>query len=152
MGISDRRRFWTLALATAAALLATVPGRTQQPSEALRAKSSDAGSIAAMTAQGRVRILVHYRVPAEPAPGATPGASESATIRQNRATQEAIIRDHFGPLSALTGPERALRQLEVTPAFAINASEAEIDALARDSRVLDIALDQPRRPVPDTAR
>ena len=66
--------------------------------------------------------------------------------------QAAIISDHFGPHDALTGPDRALRRLEATPAFAINASGAEIEALARDDRVLDIALDQARPPASGNAR
>lgn len=131
-----------VALATVALSGAAAQAQPRPPSVALQAKSPDAAMIAQMAARGPVRILVHYRLPVAAQP------PDDETIRANRAMQQAIITDHFGPPDALTGPDRALRRMEVTPAFAINASAAEIEGLARDERVLDIVLDQVRRPVP----
>ena len=130
-----------VALATVA-LSVAAQAQPLPPSAALQAKSPDAAMIAQMAARGPVRILVHYRLPGAAQP------PDDETIRANRAMQQAIISDHFGPPDALTGPDRALRRMEVTPAFAINATAAEIEGLARDDRVLDIVLDRVRRPVP----
>jgi hypothetical protein len=133
------------AVGVAALALAALAAQAQTPSPALQAKSPDAAVIARMAAHGPVRILVYCRLAVAPPRN---GARDAETGRINRATQDAILADHFGPPDALTGPDRALRRLEVTPAFAINASAAEIESLAQDGRVLQIVQDQPRRLVP----
>ena len=128
-------------------MLAVSVAQAQPPSSALQAKSPDAALIVRMAARGPVRILVHYRLP--PSSG---GATGDETIRTNRTVQDAILVDHFGPPETLAGPERALRRMVATPVFAINASAAEIEGLAQDGRVLQIVLDQARRPAPAKAR
>jgi hypothetical protein len=117
-----------------------------QPSRELAAKSTDAEEIVRQAAQGPVRVIVSYRPSDASTNGAPVGSqSDAGRIEANHLMQDAIIADHFGSPATL-GPERALRRLDVTPAFAINASLAEIEALARDDRVLHIALDAARRP------
>src|SRR5262249_6931244 len=46
----------------------------------------------------------------------------------------------------LSSSERGLTRMSISPAFAINASAAEIEALANDDRVVTIELDQLGRP------
>jgi len=129
--------------------LALTPAHAQVPSAALRAKSADAAGILAKAGQGTVRIIVQHQ-------GSTgPGHQTFHTIfenlplilNENRATQSALITSHFGPLAGLTGGGRALRMMEVTPAFAINATAAEVDALANDPRVVSIAIDKIEKPI-----
>jgi hypothetical protein len=130
-------------------LLGTAPGAAQQPSSTLQAKSKYAARIALEAAQGPLRIVVLYRAPAGPgfATLHTPNENVAAAVSENRSAQDSIISTHIGPPAGLLGPDRALRRMEVTPAFAINAAAAEIEALATDSRVINIAIDEVRRPV-----
>jgi hypothetical protein len=113
----------------------------QQPGAELLAKSSDAAAIVQRAAQGPVRIIVSYSLPDVAASGSSGDVGRIED--QNRKLQDAIIADHFGPAAA-TAPERALRRMAITPAFAINASLPEIEDLARDNRVLHIGLDAVR--------
>jgi hypothetical protein len=139
------RSFALSALAAVSLVHALAAAGAAEPDAALRAKSPDAATIAAMAAHGRVRVVVSYRVAAA---GEASASSDAAAIAANRAAQEAILRDHFGPPAGLSRPDRALRRLAITPAFAIDASADEIAALARDPRVLGITLDRPRPPLP----
>ena len=76
----------------------------------------------------------------------TPAENLSLITQQNHAAQDAILSARFGALSALNGPERALRRMEISASFAINASAAEIESLAGDSRVVGINADGLARP------
>src|SRR5262249_27109360 len=65
---------------------------------------------------------------------------------ENHAAQDAILITHFGPPSQLTGAERALKRFDITPGFAINATPAQIEALAADDRVVTIEIDRIGKP------
>ena len=129
--------------------LALVPANAQAPSAALIAKSADAAAIAARASLGPLRIIVHHRASSGPGHRTlhTPSENLPAILSENRAAQESIVTAHFGPLAALTGRERALRLMGITPAFAINATAAEIEALANNPDVLNIAIDKVERPI-----
>jgi hypothetical protein len=120
----------------------------QTPSTALQAKSVDAASMLAQAAQGRVRIVVQYQPPLSPARLAmgTPQEDIQAITAENEGIQNSILESHFGAISDLTGPERGLTRMSISPAFAINASASEIESLANDSRVVTIELDRQMRP------
>src|SRR5262249_36692743 len=68
--------------------------------------------------------------------------SISAIVAENHAAQDAIVTSHIGEPSQLSGPNRAFSRFDVTPGFAINATAAEIDALANDARVVSIEIDR----------
>ncbi len=121
----------------------------QHPSAALRAKGVNAALLLARAAQGRVRIIVDYKRAAGPA-GATLGKANediSGVIRENRSAQDLILSAHFGAPSGLNGYDRALRRMEISPSFAINATAAEIEALANDDRVTQIRIDGLNKPL-----
>jgi len=125
-------------------LLGPSESLAQEPSMALQAKTADAVSILSKAAQGRARIIVQYRIPASPA-RATIGTAEEnleAVIAENQTIQDSILSAHFGALPPLTTADRGLTRMSITPAFAINASASEIEALANDNRVVAIELEQ----------
>jgi hypothetical protein len=128
--------------------LAPTAGWGQSPSAALQAKAVDAATIASKAAQGPVRIIVQYRALASSARAALGTGRENieAIQAENRATQDSIIAAHFGSPAELAGPNRALTRMSISPAFAINASASEIEALANDDRVLTIQIDEVGRP------
>ena len=133
---------WTVAAALVGG--STLPA-TAQVSEALAKKSPDASEIQILAQQtGFVRVIVQYSVPAGGARAHVGTANENmaAIIQENHDAQTAILVDRIGDPATLTGPGRALTRMDVTPAFAINATAAEIDALANDSRVVTIELDR----------
>jgi hypothetical protein len=136
---------FSLCVAAGAGPLAMAPAQAGQPSRELTAKSTDAEEIMRRAAQGPVRIIVSYKPGAATNDATGNSQADASRIEANRKMQDAIIAGHFGSPATL-GPERALRRLEVTPAFAINASLGEIEALARDDRVLHVGLDQARGP------
>src|SRR5262249_17441966 len=110
---------------------------TAQVSDALVAKSPDAAEIQILAQQtGFVRVIVQYSVPAGAARAHLGTANENITviIQENHDAQTAILVDRIGDPATLTGPGRALTRMDVTPAFAINATVAEIDALAKTPR------------------
>jgi hypothetical protein len=129
--------------------LALAPAYAQMPSAALSAKSADAAAIAARASLGPVRIIVQHQASSGPGHRTlhTPTENLLVILSENRAAQESIVTAHFGPLATLTGRDRALRLMELTPAFAINATAAEIEALANNPRVLNIAIDKVERPI-----
>jgi hypothetical protein len=111
----------------------------------LAQKSPDAEEIQARAqSTGSVRVIVMYRVPPGPARANLGTAAEniSEIIRENHAVQDAILGDHIGDPRALTNPSRGLTRMDITPAFAINATMAEIEALANDDRVVTIEIDR----------
>jgi hypothetical protein len=131
-----------LALGLCALALSRAAGA--QADGALALKSADAAEIVRGAAHGPVRVIVSYRPPDCALDGAPGSATDIDWLRAaNRAMQDAIIADHFGAPQVL-GRERALRRMEITPAFGINASRDEVEALARDDRVTHIGLDAVR--------
>src|SRR5262249_42013543 len=98
----------------------------------LSQKSPDAEEIRSRAqSTGSVRVVVVYRVPPGPARANLGTAAENIPeiIRENHAIQDAILADHIGAPQTLTVPGRGLSRMDITPAFAINATEAEIEAL-----------------------
>jgi subtilisin family serine protease len=115
-----------------------------QPSTALSRKSPDAAEIQSRArASGLIRVIVEYRDPAGPARAALGTSAENipAAVAENRAAQDAILSDRVGPpATALAG--RGLTRMDLTPAFAFDATVAELEALADDDRVVTIVLDR----------
>jgi serine protease len=115
-----------------------------QPSTALSRKSPDSAEIQSRAqASGLIRVIVQYRPPAGPARAALGTSAESipAIAAENHAAQDAILSDRVGPpATALAG--RGLTRMDLTPAFAFEATVAELDALAEDDRVVTIVVDR----------
>jgi subtilisin family serine protease len=143
----QRNFFRTICLAIAALSLVSSASLAQQPSPSLRAKSADAAQIAARLAQGPVRVIVRHQRPTTTAWTAlgSRGESIAAVARDLVDLQDRLLARHFG--AAGPGPARALRRMQVTPAFAVTATAAEVESMANDSSVVSITLDQIRRPV-----
>jgi hypothetical protein len=145
--VSARR--WLIAGAFAVltgAMSAAVAG----PSATLAQKARDADLIAATAEQnGHVRIIVEFAPPLR-AGEIRPDRALLARVKaQIQAMQDAIIATHFGNAAQPrpgSGFPRALKRLEVSPMFAINASLAEVEALAADPRVVRIHHDRLARP------
>jgi hypothetical protein len=140
-----RFKYFASCCATLLALAAALgTASAQQPSGALQAKSVDAAKLAARLSQGPARVIVYHREPTTAAYAArgTPSENVPAMSRDLAAVQDALIARHFATRSGT-----ALRRMEVTPAFAVTATAAEIESLANDSAVSQIVLDQIRRPV-----
>lgn len=138
------------AFATAIFCLATSAAWAQQPSAALQAKGVNAAALLNQaTTRGHVRIIVDYKPAAGSARSALGTAAENipAIISENQAAQDPILSAHFGAPSALSGPDRALRRMEISPSFAINATAAEIESLANDARVTQIRIDGLNKPL-----
>jgi len=142
------------AIAVGLVLLAVVvgsqSGQAQQVSTALASKAPEAATIATMAqANGHVRIIVQHQASDGPGHRTLHTSNENLPLilEENRGAQESIVTTHFGALAGLAGPDRALRLMEITPAFAINATAAEIEALANDPRVLSIVVDKVERPI-----
>jgi hypothetical protein len=141
-----------LLVASVAVVLSVVypsEAMAQQPSAALQAKGVNAAQLLARAAQGRVRIIVDYKPATGPARATLGTAAEdiSGVIRENQSAQDPILSAHFGAPSGLNGPDRALRRMEISPSFAINATAAEIEALANDDRVTQIRIDGLNKPL-----
>ncbi len=129
---------------------AVTPSWAQQPSAALQAKGVNAAALLSQAAaKGQVRIIVDYKPPSAAARSALGTAAENMPqiISENQAAQDPILSAHFGSPAALTGSDRALRRMEISPSFAINASAAEIEALANDDRVTQIRIDGLNKPL-----
>ncbi len=139
-----------IAWGVAVVFLATGAAWAQTPSPALQAKGVNAAAlISQATTQGHVRIIVDYKPAAGPAMSTLGTAAENmpAVIRENQAAQDPILSAHFGAPAALSGSDRALRRMEISPSFAINATAAEIEALANDNRVTQIRIDGLNKPL-----
>jgi hypothetical protein len=116
----------------------------------LTQKSPDAGEIASIVLnKGYVRVIIQYQTPvASNAITAEPSAL-AAVKTQNAAMQDALIGSHFGGAAAAAGTtvsgqsfERGILRFDYTPAFAVNATQSELDALAADPRVVHIQYDR----------
>src|ERR1019366_1125293 len=118
-----------------------------QVSPALSQKSPDAAEMASIIqSRGTVRVVVLYSAPAGPARANIGTAAENipAIVNENHAAQDSILTDHFGTPSQPAGA--ALSRFDITPGFATNATQTQIDALASDNRVLRIDIDRLGKP------
>jgi subtilisin family serine protease len=143
--------FATVRVAVAATLyLVLICVSHAQVSAQLAQKAPDAAEIVATAGQdGHVRIIVEFAGPV-PAGQLRPDSLFLAAIRsQIAATQDAIIASHFGSAtnpSEGQGFPRGLMRFDISPMFAVNVSNTELDALAADPRVLLIHLDRLEQP------
>ena len=122
-------------------LASTAPA---QVSASLAQKSPGAAEIMATAERsGRARIIVMYQTPPGPARANIGTAAEDiqAITNENYAAQDAIVGAVFGSPSNLNDPAHGFKRMPITPAFAINATAAEINALAEDPRVTTIEPD-----------
>jgi serine protease len=118
------------------------------PQLALKARDASALTDAAQQ-QGHVRIIVQFSAPTL-ADQPTRDAAAIATVKTQIASiQDTIIASHFGNATNPTpgaGFPRGLLRFDITPMFAVNASKAELDALAADPLVTTIHLDRANQP------
>ena len=120
-----------------------------QPSAMLAQKATSADAIAAAAQRkGFARVIVEFAPPTPSATGPDPAhlAAVKAGVREQ---QDAIVARHFDSADNPrpgNGFPRALRRLDISPMFAINASLAEIERLAADPAVVRIHEDRLSRP------
>ena len=130
-------------IAAAMAAVGISAGNAAEVSAALAQKAPEAATLAANAeADGSVRVIVTFASSVDSS-SITPADVESvqATVT---AGQDAILADHFGSATALSegqGFARSLQRMIISPAFAINVTGAELDALAADPRVVNVSLD-----------
>jgi len=121
-----------------------------QISGVLAGKASDAATMVAMAdKKGFVRVIVEFAAPVPAGQLPTDPARLALVKTQIASMQDAIIASHFG---SATNPApgrgfvRGLVRFDITPNFAVNVSKPELEALAADSRVVRINLDELHRP------
>jgi len=115
-------------------------------------KATEAAEIVAIAQrQGYVRVIVQFESPLPP-DQIRPDPASIATVKARvAAVQDAIIATHFG---SVTDPKpghgfaREIKRFEITPAFAVNVTTAELEALAADPRVKSINYDRAVPPAP----
>jgi len=143
------RAFAALVL-TALPFLSLAGPAASQPIGLLDIKSNDAAELRATTAGGaRVRVTVVLA----PAAGiAIAGAADEdigARLAAVAAAVDAVLADHVAPASGVapgaTAPELGLVRAAAHPIFTLNATAAEIDALAGDPRVANLTRDRQMR-------
>ncbi len=139
----------SLTLLVLSGLIAANTAAAQSP--ALTAKASDVNTIVSQTQQKSfARVIVQFAA-APAAADLRPGneASVQSLREYTRTMQDAVIAAHFANAADAvpgTGTPRALVRFDVTPGFAVNATQAEIDGLAADPRVIAIAPDRLSKP------
>lgn len=121
------------------------------PSASLQAIASEAAEMAAIARQrGHVRVIVQFASPVPPG-DIRPDPAIIANVRARiAALQDGIIARHFGNAAnpaAGRGFARGIHRFGITPGFAVNVSQQELEALAIDPAVIRIQYD---RPVPPT--
>ena len=122
-----------------------------QISQQLAQKAPEAATIAAIAEQnGFVRVIVEFSSPVPPSE-MRPDSTFLAPIKERiAALQDSIIASHFGSAanpSPGQGFPRAILRFDITPGFAVNVSQAELDSLAADSQVVRINYDRASPPV-----
>jgi subtilisin family serine protease len=130
---------------TLAFLFGLASAALAQAESALTQKSTHAAEILSQAqSSGFARIIVMYEAPPEHNTLSTAAEDIPAIAAANTAAQNSIIADHFGgpAIAAADVPERGLTRMIITPAFAIDATAAEINSLANDRRVTTIGLDR----------
>ena len=128
----------------------TFISHAQQISQQLAQKAPDAATLVNIAAQnGYVRVIVEF---AGPVPGGQlqPDPAVIADVKSRvAASQDAIIASHFGSAANPNqgqGFPRGLLRFEITPGFAVNVNNAELNSLAADPSVVRITQDRVYRP------
>ena len=151
MIIGNIRSAIAAGLALFAVVLGAQSGQAQQVSAALASKAPEATTIVTMArTSGYVRVIVHFASPINVRQIRPDPATIAAVKTQMAARQNTILTTHFGNAANLRpgqGFDRGVRRFDITPAFAVNVTRAELEALAADPRVVRIQYD---RAVPHT--
>lgn len=145
-----------IARATAALVLAALPflsiaGPTASQSIGLLdIKSSDAAELRAATAGGeRVRVTVMLAPVADVAVAGAADEDIPSRLAAVATAVDAVLADHIAPPQGLApgsaSSELGLVRAAAHPIFTLNATAAEIDALAGDPRVANLTLDRQMR-------
>ncbi|WP_165364133.1 MULTISPECIES: S8 family serine peptidase [Rhodoplanes] len=125
---------WAMVLADASAV------RAQDA--ALRQKATDFTAISStLDSTGHAAIIVEFESPTPRSEFRNDPDFLASLKARIAAQQAAIINTHFGSVAtprAGVGFNRSLQLMSISPMFAINATRAEIDALAADGRVVRI--------------
>jgi len=120
--------------AIAIAALATVAPQAMAQSSKFSAKARNLSSIMSeVKTTGRAHVIVEFAV------GAADIMTDSGLAARKkavRAGQDAILTSTFGSVDRAAS--RGLSRMRIQPMFALVADEAELDALASDSRVVSI--------------
>src|SRR5262245_45333490 len=144
MSAPGRPWYCSLAAWGAAVVLAGLTCGAMAEGSRLAQKAPEAAELlAAAQRQGYVRVIVQFEGPAaqvRPDP-----ASIAETRAQVAAMQDAIIASH---VATAVGFDRAITRFEITPAFAANATAAELESLAADPRVKTLNSDRAVPPAP----
>ena len=125
------------------------PG-TVRAQSALSQKAPQASELLAKAqSDGHVPVIVQFASPVPPSQITHDQAAMAALSAQIHATQDAILNTHFGTATptATAGFPRGLQKFNITPAFAMNVTESELQALAADPRVTHIELNALLRPL-----
>src|SRR5262249_40578454 len=120
-------------------------------SQQLAEKAPEAATIASVAEQnGFVRVIVEFAGPVSPGQ-LRPDPSLLADVRTRiAAVQDTIIAAHFGSAANPTpGPgfPRGILRFDITPGFAVNVTQAELDSLAANPQVVRINHDRLDPPV-----
>jgi hypothetical protein len=139
------------ALSALLAIVLASGAHGQQISPQLAQKAPEAATIAAVAEQnGFVRVIVEFAGPVPPGQ-LRPDPALLADVRTRiAAVQDTIIASHFGSASNPTpGPgfPRAILRFDITPGFAVNVTQAELDSLAANPQVVRINYDRLEAPV-----
>lgn len=117
-----------------------------QPSEQLQRKAPDVLDLVAATQQrGLVRIIVEF----EPLMSTSEMRPESFQLNRVKAyvreTQDQILTANFGSREPgpIRGVGRALNRADISPMMALNVDANELEALAKDDRVIRLHHDRP---------
>ena len=114
---------------------------------ALEQKSVHASEIrASASATARVRVVVQLAIPPGAASLGTVSEDLSAVQSAVRSEVDQVLRANIGS-AALQTAELGLTRADAHPIFSLNATLAEIERLAADSRVINIHLDLQLRPM-----
>ena len=113
-----------------------------EPSAFLTQKAPKAAALVQATEQkGYASVIVEFAPPI-PRDQMRPDPAVLEPVKARiRATQDAIIADHFGSAANPTaglGFARGIRRLDISPMFGVNVGARELEALAADPRVLHI--------------
>jgi hypothetical protein len=121
-----------------------------QPSTILSQKSDDAAQIISVAQQrGHVRVVVQFESPVSPN-GFRPDPATVANVKARvAAAQNSIIAAQFGSASNPRegqGFARGIHRFDITPGFAVNVTQQELEALAANPNVIRIQHDRPDPP------
>jgi hypothetical protein len=122
-----------------------------QISPALSQKSPDAAPIVALADRdGHVPVIVEFASPVPPGQ-IRPDPNVLAPLKARiAAVQDAIIGQHFDSAANPRpgqGFERSMTRFDITPAFAVVVTKAELEALAADPRVVRIHQNKLNHPM-----